>query len=292
MDATFTVNHFEGHAIPGTYFLTIGIWWTVNISIRYFSCLKKGTKFTSNAAFTCPALFGRSKKWPIEGIWKVCVSTFGIIVEIQTGCRGTQLVFLTNAQHSTMYFVFGLSGVFDILVHLKMSVLPDLDYLTVAVALAVESLLFVFHLQGRTELDVLVHTLLIYAVVANTAAFLLEMTHRNSVLLALVRAMTSCVHGTWFWQIGFILYPLGNNTERWNEEDHDQKMLAVMMFTWHMIADLLLVLIIVAIVSCFQKRERGEDIALTSLLNTESDILNDDCSESSELEIHNSYSAV
>ena len=37
--------------------------------------------------------------------------------------------------------------------------------------------------------------------------------------------------GTWFYQIGFVLYPPVG--EEWSQEDHRQMMLVTLLFAWH-----------------------------------------------------------
>ncbi|KAL5010582.1 hypothetical protein ScPMuIL_012887 [Solemya velum] len=284
---------FGGHALPGSFFILFSLWWTVQIFHRYFSSLKMGVRFTSSATFPCSCLCGRAAKWPIEAFLKIVLVTLGLSLEIYTGTHGSQFVALGNAQHATMFFFFGLTGIFDMLVYFKMPLPPDMDYVMMVLALMVEGLLFNFHLHGRTELDIVIHTLLVYAVVANIVAVLLEIRYRHSVLAALSRTLVLFVQGTWFWQVGFILYPPGQNVEHWDEHDHDQMMLAVMMFAWHLGVDLLIMLVIGGAISsfhrCYNKKGRESGIAMRQLIQTGSDgqtivSLNDDESEVSDIE--------
>ena len=64
----------------------------------------------------------------------------------------------------------------------------DIEYFVGCLAFIVEGVLFKFHLHGRTELDVLVHTLLLYVIYANVVVVILEARYRRSIMVALARA--------------------------------------------------------------------------------------------------------
>ena len=63
-----------------------------------------------------------------------------------------------------------------------------LDYIFAALGFLVEGFLFAFHLHGRDELNVLVHTLLFYACVICSVCALLEMVNPRDVRFGLARA--------------------------------------------------------------------------------------------------------
>lgn len=111
------------------------------------------------------------------------------------------------------------------------------------------------------------------------------MQYRQNGLAALSRPLWFFIQSTLFWQVGFILYPRGENTEHWNEEDHGQLMVAVMISTWHLGADLFIMLIIGELVACIHRfrneKKRHEEFALGKMCHTGSHsqtfvILNDD----------------
>jgi len=84
----------------------------------------------------------------------------------------------------------GLSGLVDILVHHGAPLPPDCQYFAGCLAFIVEAVLFTFHLHGRTQLDVITHTLLVYVIYACAVVTILEMRHRRSVIVAIARAYT------------------------------------------------------------------------------------------------------
>ena len=70
---------------------------------------------------------------------------------------------------------------------------------------------------------------------------------RRSVLAALTRSYFVLIQGTWFCQIGFILYPPVG--EKWNQEDHGQMMIVAILYAWHHILVALGILILNAFVA-------------------------------------------
>jgi hypothetical protein len=151
-------------------------------------------------------------------------------------------------------FDAGLSGAVDILVHHRAPLPKDAQYLIGALAFIVEALLFMFHLHGRTQFDIVIHTLLLYVVYGNIIVTLVEMRYRNSVTVSLVRTYLLLLQGTWFWQAGFLLYNPLPGAEQWHAEDHNEIMVVTMMFAWHMAAIFIIMMIIGSIVAAMQSR--------------------------------------
>ena len=245
---------FGGHALPGTFFIIFAIWWTIMNFNRYYSSRRRNSRFTSTATFTCPCLCGRLKDWPIEGIVKIFFTLVGFSFEIYTGFWNGKFVNIGNGQHATMFFYFGFTGIIDILLYFKAPLPPDMDYVSMLMAVTCEGLLFKFHLHGRTELDVLLHTLLIYVIGAAIVSVIVEMKFRHNVLSPLTRAYLLLLQGTWFWQVGWILYPPFESSARWDGENHEQLMVATMIFAWHAFADLLIMLCIGGVVARFHRQ--------------------------------------
>lgn len=183
-----------------------------------------------------------------------------------------EFVVMGNGQHATMFFAFGLSGVLELLTYFKAPLPPDIDYISIILAFMIELILFHFHLHGRTALDILLHVLLIYIICANLISIFIEMKFRHNVLAPLARTYFIMLQGTWFWQVGFILYSPFPTPSLWKAEDHDEMMLATMYFAWHCVACFIVMLLIGAIVSCYQKG-RGttfddDDMIMKRLIHT------------------------
>lgn len=285
------MGNFGGHALPGSFFIIFSVWWTIMIFNRYYSSRRRNSRFTSTAVFNCPCLCGRFKEWPIEAMVKIFFVFVGFSLEIYTGFYGGKFVNIGNGQHATMFFYFGFTGIIDLLVYYKAPLPPDMDYISYLMAVMCEGLLFKFHLHGRTDLDVLVHTLLLYVIAACIVTVLVEMKYRHNVLSPLSRAYCMMLQGTWFWQVGWILYPPFASSAHWDEEDHEQMMIATMIFAWHAIAVLIFMLAVGGVVACFHRRFapyiEEDGISMKRLIHTsrngETRVRLDDDSES-ELE--------
>jgi len=142
----------------------------------------------------------------------------------------------------------------DILVHHRAPLPQDIEYLIGCLSFVVEAVLFMFHLHGRTQLDVLIHTLLLYVVYANIVVIVVEMRYRHSISVALTRAYSVFLQGTWFWQAGFLLYNPLPGAVPWDGDNHDQMMVVTMMFAWHMAAVFVIMVCIGAAVAVCQAR--------------------------------------
>lgn len=287
------MGSFSGHALPGTFFVAFAIWYIVQSYRRYFICRLRNSRFTSTVAYPCDCVCGRLKELPLEAFIKIFFVIVGFSGEIITGFSKGHFVSLGNSQHATMFFFFGITGVVDVLVFYRAPLPPDIDYVSNILAFMVEWLLFKFHLHGRTQLDVLLHTLLIYAVIANTIAVAMEMRYRHSLLGPLGRSYFLLVQGTWFWQVGFILYNPVPGATAWKGDDHEELMIATLFFVWHCAVNFILILLIGAAIACCYRRHVGDlqedGISMKRLIHTGANgqtlvALNDDSDLDSDVE--------
>ncbi|XP_070000043.1 transmembrane protein 45B [Penaeus vannamei] len=230
------MGSFVGHAVPGTFFFFFGMWFTYRMFQRYFLCQvaaagsggeKCRSRYRNVSSFACPGC----PSLPLEGVLKIVAVVVGMTGEFATAFDAGKFTHIGNAQHMTMFFFFGLNGVMDVLTHYRIPVPPDMDYVSAVLAFSMEALLFYYHLHGRSHMDVQVHMLLFYVVLACAVSTALEMCYKNNVLPALCRSYFTLLQGTWFYQIGFILYPPWGPT--WDQENHGQMMMVTLFFTWH-----------------------------------------------------------
>uniref|UniRef100_A0A8C5PVX7 Transmembrane protein 45B n=1 Tax=Leptobrachium leishanense TaxID=445787 RepID=A0A8C5PVX7_9ANUR len=248
--------NFKGHALPGSFFIVFGLWWSVKHPLRYLNSKVKGPT--------------RSEKCYqrldfIEGIVKAAFALIGILAEqfVPDGPHMRLIngedhtwVKLMNWQHSTMYFFYGISGVVDILTYLPLKVPLGMDRLFLSLAVFIEGILFYFHVHGRPDLDRHIHSLLLIAVFGGSISIMIEVFMRNHIVLELFRSSLAILQGTWFWQIAFVLYPLGDAPE-WNQSEHENMMFITMCFCWHYAVALLIIAINYSLVCCFLSR-RGK----------------------------------
>ncbi|OXB81253.1 UNVERIFIED_CONTAM: hypothetical protein H355_014297, partial [Colinus virginianus] len=229
--------NFKGHALPGSFFLVFGLWWSVKYPLRYLS--QKASKKSQKNYF-----FQRVDA--IEGGVKITFALIGMLAE-QFVPDGPHLylysgekrdwVKLMNWQHTTMYLFYGLSGVVDIFTY-SCSVVPrGLDRLMLSIAVFVEG----------------------------ACSTMLEVFLRDNIVLEMFRAGVTIVQGTWFWQVGVVLFqPWGG--PMWDESDHSNIMFLTMCFFWHWAAAVVIVAVNYSIAySCMQRCWRGSGEPYISL---------------------------
>ncbi|KAF6728896.1 Transmembrane protein 45B [Oryzias melastigma] len=159
---------------------------------------------------------------------------------------------LMNWQHSSMYLFFGISGIAMLLRTSSKLVPARIDRAALSLALFVEGespklfllywshecvfkhspvpagFLFYFHVHARPPLDAHIHSLLLFPVFAG-----------DNILLELSGACLFILQGSWFYQIGFVLYPLSG--PEWDLNEHGNIMFVTMCFCWHLAVALFLV---------------------------------------------------
>ena len=141
-----------------------------------------------------------------------------------------------DMQHMTMYFFFGMAAVIKILMHKQFFLPPDVDYASFTMAFLIELILFKFHVHGRDPLDVQVHQLLVFAIGVNALFVILESCNRTHFTINLARHWSMMVHGTWFIQVGFILYNPLPGAVKWDNYDKKQLGLPVFIYSLHCLA--------------------------------------------------------
>ncbi|NXM12823.1 TM45B protein, partial [Ploceus nigricollis] len=257
--------NFKGHALPGSFFLLFGLWWSVKYPLQYLS--QKVNKKSHRA-------YCFQRVDAIEGGIKILFSLTGMLAE-QFVPDGPHLylysgekhdwVKLMNWQHTTMYLFYGLSGVVDVLTYISRVVPQGLDRLMLAVAVFVEGCLFYYHVLHRPMLDQHIHSLLLITIFAGAGSILLEVFLRDNIVLEMFRAHITIVQGTWFWQIGVVLFqPWGGPV--WDENDHSNIMFLTMCFFWHWAAAVAILAVNYTLAyCCLQRLQRGSGEPYISL---------------------------
>ncbi|XP_035130116.1 transmembrane protein 45A isoform X2 [Callithrix jacchus] len=236
------MGSFIGHALPGSFFLIIGLWWCTKSILKYVCKKQKRTCYLGSKA-----LFHRLEI--LEGITLVGMALTGMAGEqfIPGGpylklydYKQGQWNQLLGWHHFTMYFFFGLIGVAHILCFIFSSLPFCLIKLMLSNALFVEAFVFYNHTHGREMLDIFVHQLLVLVILLTGLIAFLEFLVRNNVLLELLRSSLTLLQGSWFFQIGFVLYP-PDGSPAWDLVDHENIMFLTICFCWHYAVALVIV---------------------------------------------------
>jgi hypothetical protein len=200
-----------GHIVPGTFFSIFAIWWGFCIAIKHYHLhhrikhLRKLNIYYSTTTFPCLCC-SSSQKIPIESYLKIFCATVGMLGEFLTGF--THLYDETlkrkiwgfgenNAQHITMFFGFALASLFEILVHFNYPLPNGIEFLANIFAYSIQGFLFHFHLHGRNEIDIHVHTLLVYAIILCALSAIWEYNRPNQILATYARIAGTLLQGVW-----------------------------------------------------------------------------------------------
>jgi hypothetical protein len=133
-----------------------------------------------------------------------------------------------------MYSAFIFGSFIEILRHYRVDIPAKLEYVTGMLAFGVEAYLFAFHLHGKDALEVHLHVLLVYAIVGCVVFCALEWYNENEIIFTYGRIVCTLLQGTWFFQIGFVLYPPTDSPYwKWDPASHDDFMKVTLAFCWH-----------------------------------------------------------
>ena len=225
-----------GHLIPGTFFIAISLWWMVSIFKRYFKYKlnPKALRYKNTATFSSQ----RWRQYPLEAILKLVASITGIIGETITGFDDNWrfVNLMPNGQHIAMFLFYAINAFADLAKFYKVPHLPSqIDYISAIIAAGRECYLFANHLHGRSSLDIKLHTTLVIVIVFCIISITLEMVaDKHDVRLGLFRSCCYLWQGTWFYQVGFVLYP-PNGFPIWDQSNMMSNMLMDLMFMGHLI---------------------------------------------------------
>ncbi|XP_044295513.1 transmembrane protein 45B-like [Varanus komodoensis] len=229
---------FAGSALRGSFFLMLGLWWSIKYPLKYL-LRKLNTNNQPSQFIQCMDI--------TEGTAKAFFALGGILAE-QFVPHGPHLslydeetkswVQLMNWQHMTMYLFYGFSGVVDVLMYTPLKLPVGLDRLLVALALFAEGFLFHFHDYQDATLTEHLYSLMSIAIFGAALCAMLEVFLRDHTILELFRASLFILQGSWFWQVGFVLYPPWGGPG-WNQADPGNKNFLTMCFFWHYAVGLL-----------------------------------------------------
>ena len=262
------MGSFAGHLLPGLSFLVYGLWW---MFVSYWQQLanpsrpiakgKSASGGVSYAEFKRETELSRKSyipqpfwsKVPLEPLSKVILCSVGIIgegffdVDQKTGHLYAVVYQIRNESgdfnnqskmhHITMYLAFAVSGIVDLII-IFIRVPRNTSKLFFANAFLLEGLLFWFHAHGRADLDLMLHTLLNYSIAACFSFAALRMWQPLNLLVNVGLSFSMMLQGTWFINLGVILY-----VQNWDMEDHNNVMFAIASYSWIIIGVMTFMLI-------------------------------------------------
>uniref|UniRef100_A0A3Q2FY29 Transmembrane protein 45a n=1 Tax=Cyprinodon variegatus TaxID=28743 RepID=A0A3Q2FY29_CYPVA len=132
------MGSFKGHALPGSFFLLAGIWWTGKFSLWYAT--------RKNKSLGSARLASRASQRRVEVIESSLILFFSFVgmVGEQFVANGPKLHLYNFAdkhweqlhiwQHTTMYLFFGLAAIVSLIIHTTEAAPVALDRLMLAIA--------------------------------------------------------------------------------------------------------------------------------------------------------------
>ncbi|CAH8528351.1 Transmembrane protein 45B [Schistosoma haematobium] len=256
---------FGGHALPGSFFILYGLWSIWHILEKFYRRksyeLNKSNEPTSE--YTCRISYPIERKqqtendikkcfscckksFPLDSLAKLVLCIIGIIGEVITGFSNDWIfVHIGNAQHSTMFSLFGLSGAIELCIFYGIFKIPlQSEYLFHGIALWGELFLFLFHLHHRNPLDVYLHLLLTGMIILGILVSVVELLNPHEPIYGLIRSWTYLMQGTWFWQVGAILYPKTSWMPEWDQQAKQSIPAAANLFAYHMLGNSVAIILI------------------------------------------------
>lgn len=218
---------------------------------------------------------GCCSKVPIESVMQIILCCIGIVLEaffdpVKGKLLNLRVMTVFNADgtlhsvsklhHITMYSVFALSGIVDLIVLLIPLIPRNVSTFFFTMAFFIEGLLFWFHSHGSEVLEMTVHSLLFLTISASVILSLIRIQKPTNCFVGALLGVSIMVQGSWFIHAGAILYGGSSAWQNRHSEANETKqlMLAVVLFSWHVIGTMifagLLFILILAILRCYIRR--------------------------------------
>lgn len=201
-----------GHILPGTFFAMFAVWWGFCVAVKHFYSYhskhksRKPIPYRATTTFSCLCCPPSLRQVALESYLKIICVTIGILGEAVTGVgrhyddtlkRNVWTFVEVNAQHIAMFFSFGFASFIEILANAKYNIPKGSEFIANVFAFGVEGFLFHFHLHGRDEIDIHVHTLLVYNIGFCMLAGIWEFTRPNQIIATYCRVAATLLQGIW-----------------------------------------------------------------------------------------------
>jgi len=188
------MGSFGGHVVPGLFFALFGVIFCACITVIDISKTWQRKAILPSSA----------------GVMTAILSFIGIIIELYWpgNAQGLLRDPVTNEfwsgnnwQHFTMYLNFFILGFMIVFVSRGPAFITGIDRLSAALAFFIEGFLFQNHVHGRSEIDKLIHILIVVICYASASFFLFSFfinCRRKRYLIDMTIGILVFAQGTWF----------------------------------------------------------------------------------------------
>ncbi|XP_060563114.1 transmembrane protein 45B-like [Ruditapes philippinarum] len=275
-----------GHIDEGLVFITLGLWWLFNVFKRY---LRAGGAQQYNTSLSFDYDF-KGRKVNFEVYSKIIVPIIGLLIEffnngVHVGFTNENGSFkrMSSLQHISIYTLFILSGLIDLLQYKNILVIEGLEYLTTALTFAWYGLIFYFHVtleKHSSEMSDIVHSLGIVWCEGVAIALVWEWRTVDKFMPNYFRSLMVLCLGTWFFHIPFYLFdssgfPGTSPNPHWDRNNHANVQFIATMFGFHIVFNITLSLIMYTVMRLVYTRKMGgskSHVMFHRLANNESEL--------------------
>ncbi|XP_059142376.1 transmembrane protein 45B-like [Physella acuta] len=249
------MGSFWGHVDEGLFFIIIAVWWMLHAFREYILAESRGVQMRPNIHYDVMI----KRPLPIEIIFKILFPIVGFLGELLDGGVHFQdehgnFVKLIYQQHMTIYGIFIIHGITDLMAWFRVPLFPNFNYLTAFLSFMWYGVAFYYHasMHGKEPVETIVHILPIYVMFMISLAILLEIKWREGVWTMVVRSYGVLTLGTWFLHVAFMLYVHdrfpGGEASNLDRTDPNNVTYVKAMFGLHLLANLVISLLLYAMV--------------------------------------------
>ncbi|XP_050400597.1 transmembrane protein 45B [Patella vulgata] len=268
---------FWAHLQAGSMFIILSLWWTYHGFREHIRCVCQGKEFIPQIYFRSSRCCMRNRRLPpLEICGRILMALIGFLGEFFDEGFGFEdengdFRKTLNMTHCTVYGLFLIQGVVDLISWMRFPVPKDLNYLLFAISFlwfAVAFYLHELHAENKMPLERICHQLQIISFVPTGVAFLFEMVHRKGFTTVFIRMLGVMTIGTWFVQMAFILFihdgrfPGSEPAPQWNQGDMRNVHFAMAAYGAHIAMNIVILLTFYLFLAFVYRRLHGLDFML------------------------------
>ncbi|XP_022243062.1 transmembrane protein 45B-like [Limulus polyphemus] len=201
------------------------------------------------------------RRWLLEGMLKISCAVIGIAGEMFAAFPEGKFRKLEDIQHVSMYCMFVLSGIVDILCYSNIIFPKGTSNFVLALAFGVETLMFL-NTETKSSLEKEVHYLMICTVILCVISTLAEMRFPTHIPLKFLRSYFTLLQGCWSVQMGFLLKSAYSSTPylcQWISSTNKPDKVCTwvsLMFSWYVGGTFIIMSIFAAVIVLIKRKSR------------------------------------